>query len=201
MFGFTHSEQKIVQHLNTPGKIQDYLDTLSMNFEPNGDTLMSPRRVLREQKAHCLEGALFAASVLWLHGHSPLLLDIQSARNDFDHVVALFRVDNCWGAISKTNHAVLRYREPVYRSYHELAMSYFHEYFLDDGTKTMQTYSKPFNVKRFGDAWMTSEDDLWYIGEALDESPHIQIATSAMRKNFRKASSVEIRAGKIVEWE
>ena len=97
-----------------------------MNFEPHGDTLKSPRYVMKEKNAHCLEGAFFAAAVLWYHGEEPLLLDLQSTSEDYDHVVALFKRNGRWGALSKTNHAVLRYREPIYRSADELAMSYFH---------------------------------------------------------------------------
>lgn len=200
MFDFKAQELKILRHLHTPQKIQDFLNrNLKMNFEPQGDTLMSPRRVLREKKAHCLEGAFLAAAALWIHGHEPLLLDLTATKDDFDHVVALFKQHGRWGAISKTNHAVLRYREPVYRTYGELAMSYFHEYFMHDGKKTMRTYSKPFNLKKFGHAWMTSEEDLWDMGDALDVSPHIQVATPQMMRTFRNADPIEIEAGKLLE--
>ena len=200
VFEFNAQEIKVLRRLNTPKKIQDFLSGLEMNFELKGDTLMSPRRVLREGKAHCLEGAFLAAAALWIHGKEPLLLDLQSTNDDLDHVVTLFRDRGRWGALSKTNHAVLRYREPVYRSCGELAMSYFHEYFLNDGRKTMRAYSKPFNLKKFGHAWMTSEEDLWSIGEALDASPHIKITTPAILRAMRKADRVEIEAGKIIEW-
>jgi len=201
MFGFTQKEFKILKRLNTPDRVQDFLSSIRMNLELNGDVLMSPRRVLREKQAHCIEGALLAATALWIQGREPLLLDIQSTNDDYDHVVALFRENDRWGAISKTNHGVLRYREPVYRSYHELAMSYFHEYFLQNGRKTMRAYSRPFNLKKFGEAWMTAEDDLWDIGHAIDASPHIRVATPTTVKKFRKADPIEVRMGKIVEWK
>jgi len=203
MFDFTPREIQIFEKLKTPQKIQDFLDKLPMNFERDGDTLKSPRRVLRERNAHCLESAFFAAAVLWFHGQEPLLLDIQSTRDDWDHVVTLFKQHGRWGAISKTNHNVLRYREPVYRSYHELAMSFFHEYFLPEkkGKKTMRAYSKPFNLKKFGNKWVTQEDDLWDMGDALDESPHIKITTPAILRALRRANPIEVKAGKIPEWK
>ena len=201
MFDLTPDEHKVFQKLNSPQKIQDFLNTLAMNFESKGDTLKSPRYVLKKRNAHCLEGAFFAAAALWYHGHQPILLDLKSTKNDFDHVVTLFKRFGRWGAISKTNHVVLRYREPVYRSYGELAMSYFHEYFLHNGKKTMRSYSKPYNLKKHGKRWVTTKGNLWDIGDALDVSPHIVIATSKMIKNFRKAEAIEVAAGKITEYQ
>src|SRR3989344_7563100 len=123
----TPPEILVFKKLRTPQKIQDYLDALPINFEDSGETYRSPRRLLGAKEAHCLEGALFAAAVLAYHGQKPLLLDLRTTPRDEDHVVALFRQNGRWGAISKTNHAVLRYRDPVYKDVRELAMSYFHE--------------------------------------------------------------------------
>lgn len=199
--GLNQKETSVFKRLNTPKKIQDFLEKLPINFEPKGDTLMSPRRVLRERTAHCIEGALFAAAVFWFHGEQPLLLDLTAASYDDDHVVALFRKNGHWGAVSKTNHATLRYREPVYRSIRELAMSYFHEYFVNDGEKTMRGYSRPFNVLRFGGYdWVTSEEDLWHIAEELNDSPHHQILTRSMLAGLRRADPIERNAGKLTHW-
>ena len=107
MFGFNKEEMRILRSLDTPQKIQDFLETLRINFEPGGDTLMSPRVVLRERRAHCIEGALIAATALWMHGEKPLLLDLKALDIDYDHVVALYKKNGYWGAISKTNHAAL----------------------------------------------------------------------------------------------
>ncbi|MEX1064280.1 MAG: hypothetical protein WD898_00840 [Candidatus Paceibacterota bacterium] len=195
-------EINIFRKLNTPKKIQDFLEKLPINFEEKGDTLMSPRCVLRERKAHCIEGAIFAAAVLRFHGKKPILLDLITASYDEDHVVALFKKNGLWGAISKTNHAVLRYREPVYRNVRELAMSYFHEYFVNDGEKTMRGYSEPFNLSRFDkDAWLTSEDDLWHIAEELHDSRHHKILTKSMLSGLRYADPIEREAGKLTHWE
>ena len=148
-----------------------------------------------------MEGALFAATALWFHGQKPLLLDITSVEHDLDHVVALFQKNKRWGAISKTNHAVLRYREPVYRDVRELAMSFFHEYFTNDGKKTMRSFSKPFNLQRFGYNWITSEKDLWDIADALDASPHLSILTKNMINGLRRADPAETEAGKITQYK
>ncbi|HEY4525823.1 MAG TPA: hypothetical protein VJL32_01850, partial [Candidatus Paceibacterota bacterium] len=86
--GFNKGELSILRKLRTPHKIQDFLDAIPINFETGGETCMSPRRVLREKRAHCMEGALLAASALWLQGQPPFLLDLKTGRGDTDHVVA-----------------------------------------------------------------------------------------------------------------
>ncbi|OGL87223.1 hypothetical protein A3I40_03640 [Candidatus Uhrbacteria bacterium RIFCSPLOWO2_02_FULL_48_12] len=199
MFGFDRQEMKLLRALNSPSRIQDYLETIKINF---ADTCLSPRRVIREKKAHCLEGAMMAAAALLIHGERPLLLDLRAVKRDDDHVVALFRQDNHWGAISKTNHAVLRYREPVYKNIRELVMSYFHEYFLNNGKKTLREYSQPIDLTRFlKRGWLTSKDDLWYISEYLDAVPHKKILNSSSIAKLRRADPIEIKAGKIVQWK
>lgn len=199
MDAFTRDELRVLKKLSTPRKIQDFLEEIPYSFDDGNDMLRSPRRVLRERTAHCIEGALVAAAALHVQGKTPYLLDLRSTPDDLDHVVTLFRVGSLWGAISKTNHAVLRYREPVYRSIRELAMSYFHEYFLDSGRKTMIDYSDPFPVvKRCGADWLTSEDDVWYVAERLDESRHRAVTSLSVRRLFRRADPVEIAAGKLV---
>lgn len=200
-FDFTSGELKVLQRLNTPQKIQDYLDKLPINFELDGDTCYSPREVLKRHTAHCMEGALLAAVALWYHGQPPLLLDLVTTKNDDDHVVTLFRVRGYWGALSKTNHGVLRYREPIYTSVRELAMSYFHEYFKDSGQKTLRKYSAPFDLRKIKDrSWLTSPEHLWHINNALDDSRHFSILTPRQIKSLRRASNIEIAAGKLVEW-
>lgn len=199
-FHLNTRERGIFRKLNTPQKIQDFLERIPINFEPHGDTLLSPRRVLKEKKAHCMEGALFAAAVLWFHGEEPFLLDLKAARPDFDHVVALFRRHGRWGAISKTNHTILRYRDPVYRTVRELAMSYFNEYIYDDGRKTMRSYSRPFSMKRFGTSWVTAKDDLWEVDAELDASPHYGILTPGSRRSLRPGDTIERRALGLTDW-
>ena len=195
-------ELLILKKLRTPAAIQDFLNTLPFNFEKNGETYRSPVMAIRAKSAHCMEGALIAAATLWLHGRPPVIMDLKTTKRDTDHVIALFKEGNRWGAISKTNHGVLRYRDAVYRDPRELAMSYFNEYFLDDGVKTMISYSEPFDFSRYGDEWLTTSKKLDDVALALDESPHVSILQKGVaRKRLRVADPVEIKAGKIVDWK
>ena len=203
MLGLSKEELAVLKKLSTPQKIQDYLDALPQNHEKDGDTYFSPRRVLREQKAHCIEGAMLAAVALWLQGERPLLLDLKTfnIEIDADHVVALYKKNGYWGAISKTNHAVLRYRDPIYKTVRELALSYFHEYFLvTNGEKTLRSYSRPVSLKKFGTKWITAEQDLSHIAEALDAAKHFSLIPKGYEQHLRPASLVERRAGSIPEW-
>lgn len=202
MFGIEEEKLQILKKLDTPKKIQDFLDRMRINFEERGDTSLAPMSVLEKKKCHCVEGAVLAALALRLHGFPPLLLDLTAAKHDFDHVVAVFRKDGKWGAISKTNHAVLRYREPIYSSIRELAMSYFHEYFDDLGRKNLRSFSAPVNLKRFDQmGWMTTKEDIFYIPEYLADVRHFPILSRRQIRNLRKADAVEIEAGKITEWK
>jgi hypothetical protein len=191
-------EWKSLLKLDTPQKIQDFLDKQPFSFENSEDPVST---VLKRGSSHCLEGALLAAAALWAHGGPPLILDLRAEKRDWDHVAALFQKNGKWGAISKTNHAVLRYREPIYRDVRELAMSFFHEYFLKDGKKTLRSFSKPFDLSKEGTKWLTSKGAVVDIAYKLDRSPHVKILTPAEIKNLRKAHKVEIEAGEVVEWK
>lgn len=201
MDGLSKKEFAAIKRLSTPAKIQDFLDALPFNFEKRGETCYSPREVLARKHAHCLEGALFACAALALAGEKPLLMNLRTLPKDEDHALALYRRNGYWGAISKTNHAVLRFRDPVYTTPRELAMSYFHEYFLNaSGLKTLRAYSKPLDLSRFGTDWVASEKPLWPIAHALRDSEHIPLFPSDSRKYLRHASAIERKAGHIVEW-
>ena len=143
--GLSKGEFATLARLSTPQKIQNYLNALPQNFEPDGQTCLSVREVLHQKRAHCIEGAMLAALALWIQGEPPLLLDLKATR-DYDHVVALFRRGGHWGAISKTNPPLLRYRDPVYRTLRELAMSYFHEYANRRHQKTLRSWAGPFDL-------------------------------------------------------
>ena len=197
----TPAERKIFVRLTSPQQIQNFLDNLPINFELKGETYMSPRRVLRAKTAHCFEGALFAAAVLAYHAHMPLLMDIQTIPADEDHVIALFRQTGRWGSISKTNHTILRYRDPVYASPRELAMSYFHEYIMNSGRRSMLAFSAPFDLSRYApERWVTAPEELDWLVEALDNSRHFPIAPKKNLRLIRKATPVERQALNITEW-
>ncbi len=194
-------EISIISKLNTPIKIQDFLDNIPFNFENDGETYYSPRRALQENKAHCFEGALLSLVALRYHNIESYLLDLKAKRPDSDHVITLFKQNNYWGAISKTNHGVLRFRDPIYKTVRELALSYFHEYFLDDGWKTLISFSKPFDpFKKFDYSWLAEEDDLDTIAEALDKSLHTKFIPKINNRLIKKATQTEIEAGKVEQY-
>ena len=203
-YGYTENEVILFKRLNTPQKIQDYINSIPFNFDERHDACLSPRKVLEKNKADCIEGALFASAVLEFHGYKPLVVDLRSVKKpyDYDHVIAVFKVEGFWGAISKTNHSVLRYREPIYKNIRELVMSCFHEYFLDSGLKTLREYSDPFDLNYFNKInWRTSEKDLHQITTYLDKIKHIKILNKKQEKNLRKADKIEIESTKITEYK
>lgn len=195
-------ERKAFAGLSDARRVQDYLDTLSINFEPHGETYMCPRRVLETRTAHCFEGALLAAAAMAYHGQKPLLMDLRTSREDEDHVVALYKVNGYWGAVSKTNHAILRYRDPVYASVRELAMSYFHEYvYWKNGKKTLRAYSGPIDVSRYApEKWVTAGEDLYWLVEHVDSVRHFPIASQKNLKLLRPASKIERDLLNVTEW-
>ncbi|MEJ2432401.1 MAG: hypothetical protein P8Y53_04250 [Pseudolabrys sp.] len=197
----TPAERRVFARLDTPHKIQDFLDRMPANFEPNGDTARSPRSMLKARVAHCSEGAIFAAAVLAYHGCPAWLMDLRALPSDQDHIVTLFKERGLWGAISKTNHAILRWRDPIYRSARELAMSYAHEYALPGGKKSLLEFSRPFSLTRFAPArWVTAPDDLDWLLLALDLAPHWPVAPRHAMRRRRRSTWVEMRAQEVVEW-
>ena len=180
-FGFTPLELRKLRALKTPAGIQKFLDDLPYNLS---FTARSPKKVLLDRTASCLEGGIFAAAALRVIGFAPLIFDLE-AEQDTDHVVAIFKVRGHWGAVAKSNFTGCRYREPVYRNLRELAMSYFNIYFNLRGERTLRRYSRPVNLSRFDDRkWMTTENPTWFIAEYLCDIPHISLLTPAMEKNL-----------------
>ena len=194
------AERRLFARLDTPGKIQDFLDRLPVNFEPDGDTIMSPRRMLKARVAHCAEGALFAAAVLMFHRKTVWLVDLRARPSDHDHVIAVFKQHGRYGAISKTNHSILRWRDPIYKSVRELCVSYAHEYCLPSGAKSLLAFSRPFSLARYAPhRWVTADEDLHWLMEALDASPHEAVAPKRVPQ--RRSAKIEIEAQALIEWE
>ena len=178
---FTSRELRALRALRTPAGIQKALEAMPYHL---ASTAWSPRRVLREGTAHCLEGAVFAAAALRVLGFPPLLLDL-AAVQDTDHVLAVFQVGGCWGAIAKSNFSGLRYREPVYRNPRELVMSYFEGYVNYRGERTLRAFSNPVDLARFdARGWMTTDDDVWWVAEHLVGVPHVRLLTRAMERRL-----------------
>jgi len=172
------------RRLDTPSKIQKFLDDIPYNTEDEGETFRSPRRILRDQTANCIEGALLAAAALRVQGAPPLIMDLTAVRDE-DHVIAVFRRQGLWGAIGTSKFNGLRDREPVYRTLRELAMSYFEHYFNLEGERTLRGHGRPVNLARFDRLhWMTSEVDLWPIAEHLERIPHVSLVPSGVSRRL-----------------
>ena len=192
---WTPAERRVFARLPTPVAVQAFLDALPYNTEEGGETLRSPRRVLRDGTANCIEGAVFAAAARRERGRPPLIMDL-TAVHDEDHVIAPFRERGRWGAIGISKFAGLRYREPVYRDLRELAMSYFEHYFNLDGERTLRGYGRPVNLARFDRlGWMTAEADLWAIAEHLEAIPHVPLLPAAVGRRLTPVDDRLKRAG------
>ena len=188
--GFTASELRKFRALKTPAGVQGFLDGLLYNLSY---TARSPKRVLHDCTASCLEGGIFAAAALRVLGFPPLIFDLE-AEQDTDHVVAIFKLRGHWGAVAKSNFAGCRYREPVYRSLRELAMSYFNTYFNLRFERTLRRYSRPVNLARFDRFnWMTTEKPVWFIAEHLCEIPHVSLLTPSMKRNLTRLDPRSVR--------
>jgi hypothetical protein len=159
-------------------------------------TAWSPRRVLREGTAHCLEAAVFAAAALRVLGHAPLLLDLEAVQ-DTDHVLAVYRDDGHWGAIAKSNFSGLRFRPAVYRSLRELVMSYFEDYVNLRGERTLRGYSRPVDLSRFDrrhPGWAVADADLWWIPEHLVHVRHIPVVTPEQARALPRVGARSLAA-------
>jgi hypothetical protein len=198
--GLGKAEFALLRRLDSPQKIQAFLYSLRQNFEPDGDTCRPVAAVLRARRAHCIEGAMLAACTLWVHGEPPLLMDMRAVR-DFDHVVALFRRRGRWGAISKTNGVGLRWRDPVYRTLRELAISYFHEYANKRSHKTLREYSLPFDLRRIEPAiWINGKKNAWSVCEALDGLRHFPLVNGHHMKSVTRRDPFERRVGGLLQY-
>jgi len=183
---WTPAERRLLDGLNTPAAIQEFLDATQYSVDP---IYRSPRQVIRDRQAHCVDGALFAAAALRRLGHRPLIIEMAAVRDD-DHLLALFKRDGTWGAVAKSNFSTLRYREPVYRSIRELVMSYFEGYFNVDGEKTMRSYSAPIDLSRFDAlAWTVDSGVADVIIARLERARHFPVVSSAQVKHLARVDA------------
>ncbi|RJO63781.1 MAG: hypothetical protein C4523_19430 [Myxococcales bacterium] len=170
---WTVSEKKILDRLDSPFKIQRFLDGLEYSADP---IYRSPREVMRDRKAHCVDGSLFAAAALARLGFPPLIMELQAVRDD-DHLIALFKGPHGLGAVAKSNFVTLRFREPVFRSRRELVMSYFEGYFNTVGEKTLRAYSVPLDLRRFDRlGWRTDAAAVDAIVARIESARHYPVA-------------------------
>ena len=191
-FGLSPEHYRTLRSLNTPIKIQKFVDALTYQY---ADTAGSPQRVLRERKGHCLEGALLAAAALRVNGYPPLLVDLEAVHDD-DHVLAVYRQGKLWGSIAKSNFAGLRFRAPVYRTLRELALSYFDHYYNLRGERTLRAYSVPVNLTRLDKLhWMTAEEDVWCVPEALIAARHYPLFPHKVAQTLPRLDRRSFEAG------
>jgi hypothetical protein len=192
-YGLAPADLRALRALKTPARIQKFIDALEYQY---ADTAWSPARVLRERKGHCLEGALLAAAALRVNGYPPLVVDLEAVRDD-DHVVAVYRERGLWGGIAKSNFAGLRFRAPVYRNLRELALSYFDHYYNLRGERTLRAYSQPVNLAHLDRChWMTSEEDVWCVPEALIAARHYPLIPHKVARSLPRVDRRSFEAGK-----
>ncbi len=185
------TERKLIQGLNSPQRIQTFLDETPYSTEP---IYRGPLRVLRDRKAHCFDGACFAALCLVKLGHAPLLIDLLPWDDD-DHVIALFKRGACFGAVAKSNIVGLRYREPVYRSLRELVMSYFEPYYNLAHVRSLRGYTRPLNLKRFDKlSWGIRDEAMDAIANGLDGQQKVKLFTAAQVRAFTKIDLITYKA-------
>ena len=198
--GLGKAEFAVLRRLDTPQKIQRFVFDLGQNFERHGDDCRPVRVVLRERTAHCIEAAMLAAAALWVYGEPPLVMDMRAVR-DYDHVVALYRRNGCWGAISKTNGSALRGRDPVYRTLRELAMSYVHEYTNRRDERTLREYSVPFDLRQVDPAiWVSGEKHAWHVSERLETVRHYRLLTPRQERTLTRSDPFESRVDSILQY-
>ena len=191
-FGLSAKDLRTLRALKTPLHIQRFVDALEYQY---ADTALSPQRVLRERKGHCLEGAILAAAALRVMGHAPLLMDLEAVRDD-DHVLAIYRQHGLWGSIAKSNFAGLRFRAPVYRTLRELALSYVDHYYNLRGERTLRAYSAPVNLARIDKLhWMTSEEDVWCVPELLIAARHYPLFPDKVARALPRLDRRSFEAG------
>lgn len=184
--------RQLLKPLASPIKIQEFLDSIPYNTTKR---TLSPLLVMKEHMAHCMDGGMFAASALRRLGYPPLIVDL-TAENDDDHIIAVFREGNCWGAIAKSNTTVLRFREPVYRSLRELAMSYFELYYNLNSQKTLRSYSRAMDLSRFDNRnWETTAEDLEFIGDYTYKIRHYPLLTKKQIRSLNKVPKYLYDAG------
>ena len=176
-------ERRILDGLRTPAHIQQFLDELPYDTEGGGD---SPRVVMRNGKAQCFSGVLFAAAALRELGYAPRIMCIEAVTDD-GHCVAVYEDNGLWGGIAKSNYTTLRSREPVY-PYLALGLSYFEGYYNPFGKRTMRSFTEPLELEPFEPrGWRFDEKELLYIDRALDRTPK---AWTMPRKRIRQLSKV-----------
>ncbi|MBK8944157.1 MAG: hypothetical protein IPM32_02700 [Ignavibacteriae bacterium] len=187
--------RKIFLKLNSIEKIQLFLDSVKYSSD---SIYRCPLRVFNEKVGHCFDGAVFAASALSQIGFQPIILDMLPNKRDDDHILALFKIDNHWGAIAKSNFVGLRFREPIYKTLRELVLSYFEQYYNTAKEKTLRGYTVPLNLKIFDKYnWRTDDNTMELIAQKLDKIRKFKLMTAKMEKRLLQVDDRTYSAGLI----
>lgn len=190
-------QRELLRGLDTPVKIQAFLDTCAYVAEYDN---RCPARVLAERRAHCLDGALFAAAALRRIGYPPLVVDLfPDPGMDDDHVLAIFKVNGRYGSVAKSNFVGLRYHEPVYHSLRELIMSYFEQFYNINGVKTLRTHTPPLNLTRFDRlGWEWNDRGADAIEKALLARRRITLVPPEIAAALSPVDELTYKAGLLV---
>lgn len=185
-------ESQIFRGFRTPHDVQAFLSAIPYSDDP---FYRSPRSVIRDRKAHCFDGAVFAAAALEHLGCPPLIVDFLAVRDD-DHVIAVYRIDGLFGAVAQSNFSTLRFREPVYRSLRELVMSYFDFYFNTVGELTLRGFSKPVDLRDFDAfSWRTKDATMRKIAGRLTKEKHDRVIDQKRARRLKPVDDRSFRAG------
>ena len=174
---FTPQERRIIDGGRSPSQVQRWLDSIPYNREERGETLRTFRGVVRANEAHCLEGALSAATILEQHGYPPIVLDLES-QDDLDHVLFLFQSGGAFGTVGHSRDPGLGGRRPVFRSLRDLVYSYIDPYV--DLTGRIDGYGT-FDLRTLRVNWRLEERNVWSVQETLIRMPHTRLRTSDAR--------------------
>ncbi|OGR45035.1 MAG: hypothetical protein A2X35_06480 [Elusimicrobia bacterium GWA2_61_42] len=183
-----------LKRLDSPRKVQDFLDYEISYNDSRISTCLSPLEVLKQGRAHCIEGAMLAAAAFLFHGRRSMLLDLRANPRDDDHVIAPFLDKGRWGAVAQSHFCGLRYREPVYRSFGELARSYFEFYYNRRGEKTLREFSAPLETSALKPEWLCSGKNVFFVGRRLDDARHFRVLGGGQESGLRRADSLLLEA-------
>jgi hypothetical protein len=199
--GLPRRQAEQLAKLSTPEEIQDFVNRIPMNFEVGGGTALSVTETLKQRRAHCIEAAMVAACAFHMNGQPPYLMDMGAAEGDVDHVIALFKRGPYWGAISKSNGAYLRYRDPIFKNLRELALTYFPEY-TKGRKKTLRTYSVPVDLRKVDPKlWVTNGKFCEEIVDVLTVAKHFDLVPRGHAKKLRPIDVIERDAIKLDEYK
>ena len=194
---FTVAERRLIGRLRTPFDVQKYLNALPYNNEPppGRATLRSFRGVVRHRTAHCLEAALFAATVLEQHGYPPLVISFESI-DELDHVIFVYQkrgltpangtgVRPRWGSVARSRDPGLHGRKPVFATPRALAASYLDTYV--DLTGRIKAFAR-VDLRVMGTYdWRLSEKNVWKVERMLLNTKHQPLRMAEARfRRFRK---------------